>query len=495
MFWLSGSKVSTLLQQIGRDERPVTHETLDELPASRVLAHLRSVMVATGALPARDERLVALEGWITAAVQGRTDPAERRILHGYASWHHLRRLRRRLGKEHTTHLHLDWLTGNGLTLSLTWSTPPDDWQDKEAHTHGHTAVVLRPDWTMVPSRSITPYDLAGPRVPAPRPDGRAAAYQLVTELGPDWDPRLTVRAAEELSDGRILATLGGVQLECWLPSGEREWAIPDKEGGREIAVAWDETSAWISLVRPERHNRPPQSVVRLSLADGAQVDQVAPSGYVSLSSAADGDPTLAPSRYWIRGIPVASRYPFHIRHAGQPYFLRKAGRRPAFKSWRSVGSHRRAGARTRSDRPAEPEEKNVRRLFPYSWVPGEEHYGGPGVEAADGSLIHAGRVCRQRRQPGDSFVVRRAASDGTPQWVFRTDYSATALDADATTAFIAYDDGEIVALGLDTGTVLWRHRLSLGNVSLIPTALTLTQAGRLLIGTHDGRILLCSTTT
>ncbi|MFD6229801.1 hypothetical protein ACFWFZ_23440 [Streptomyces sp. NPDC060232] len=390
-------------------------------------------------------------------------------------------------------LGLEWLDEQRLRVLM---APPDDWKDQEAHTHGHTAVVIRPDWTMVPPRSITPHDLAGPRVPAPRPDGRAAAYRLVTGLGPDWDPRLTVRAAEELSDGRILATLGGVQLECWLPSGERQWSVPDEEGGREIAVAWDETSAWVSLVRPERHHRRPQSVVRLSLADGAQVDQVTPSGHVSLSSAADGTATLAPSGYWIKGVPVAGSHPIHIRHAGRTWFLsyvKEEGTRRSNPGVPWVATAELEPGRG-SGRPAEPEEADVRCLFPCSWVPGERHFGGPGVEAADGSLIHAGTVFRQRRQPGDSFVVRRAASDGTPQWVFRTDYSATALDADATTAFIAYDDGEIVALGLDTGTVLWRHRLTLGNVSLIPTALTVTPAGRLLIGTRDGRILLCSTT-
>ncbi|MFC9635826.1 hypothetical protein ACFTY8_43135 [Streptomyces mirabilis] len=67
-----------------------------------MLAHLRSVLVATGALPPRDERLVALEKWISATVQARTDLAERRILHGYAVWHHMRRLRRRIGDDHTT---------------------------------------------------------------------------------------------------------------------------------------------------------------------------------------------------------------------------------------------------------------------------------------------------------------------------------------------------------------------------------------------------------
>lgn len=99
--WVSRWKARDLLERIGCDERPVTHEVLDELPAGKVLARLRSVLVATGALPPRDERLIALEKWITTTVQARTDLAERRILHGYAVWHHMRRFRRRLGEEHT----------------------------------------------------------------------------------------------------------------------------------------------------------------------------------------------------------------------------------------------------------------------------------------------------------------------------------------------------------------------------------------------------------
>ncbi|MER6356602.1 hypothetical protein ABT186_33535 [Streptomyces sp. NPDC001634] len=135
--WISRSKTRDLLERIGRDERPVTHEVLDELPPGKVLAHLRSVLVATGVLPPRDERLVALEKCITETVQARTDLAERRILHGYAVWHHLRRLRRRLGEDHTTRLQdlnvrchitaadnfLTWLVGEGLTLGT--CTQPD----------------------------------------------------------------------------------------------------------------------------------------------------------------------------------------------------------------------------------------------------------------------------------------------------------------------------------------------------------------------------------
>lgn len=106
-----------------------------------MLAHLCSVLVATGALPPRDERLFALENWITASVQARTDLAERRIPHGYAVWHHLRRFRRRLGKEHAIRLQdlnmrchittansfLDWLTGEGLTLGTCTQTDLERW--------------------------------------------------------------------------------------------------------------------------------------------------------------------------------------------------------------------------------------------------------------------------------------------------------------------------------------------------------------------------------
>jgi hypothetical protein len=127
--------------QARRHQCPLTHEVLDELPADKTLAHLRSVLVATGALPARDERLVALDAWITNAVHARTDPAERRVLHGYAVWHHLRRLRLRLGHQHTTHLQalnvrchvtaaanfLTWLTEDELTLNTCTQADLDRW--------------------------------------------------------------------------------------------------------------------------------------------------------------------------------------------------------------------------------------------------------------------------------------------------------------------------------------------------------------------------------
>lgn len=67
--------------------------------------------------------------------------------------------------------------------------------------------------------------------------------------------------------------------------------------------------------------------------------------------------------------------------------------------------------------------------------------------------------------------------------------SDTDLDADAETAYVAYDDGEVV--DLDDGIMRWRRPLSVAGVPAIPTALTVVGPGRLLIGTSDGRILDC----
>src|ERR1039457_2778360 len=83
--WLTRRpQARALLSDLGRDQRPLTHEVLDEMPAGKTVAHLRSVLVAVGALPARDERLLKLERWIAGLLQARDDPQQQqRILHGY----------------------------------------------------------------------------------------------------------------------------------------------------------------------------------------------------------------------------------------------------------------------------------------------------------------------------------------------------------------------------------------------------------------------------
>jgi hypothetical protein len=139
--WLSSSTSQAMLTELAAGQRPLTHAALDELPASKPLTHLRSVLVATGALPARDEHFVQLERWITQAVAGRADRQEKEILHRYAAWHVLRRLRQRIRGTHATHgqagvarrnitaavAFLDWLTARGLTLASCPQGDLDEW--------------------------------------------------------------------------------------------------------------------------------------------------------------------------------------------------------------------------------------------------------------------------------------------------------------------------------------------------------------------------------
>ncbi|WNZ08031.1 hypothetical protein [Streptomyces sp. 11x1] len=48
-------------------------------------------------------------------------------------------------------LGLEWLDDQRLRVL---TAPPDDWDDEDAWTEGHIAVVRRADWRAVPPRSV-----------------------------------------------------------------------------------------------------------------------------------------------------------------------------------------------------------------------------------------------------------------------------------------------------------------------------------------------------
>jgi uncharacterized protein YidB (DUF937 family) len=140
--WL-GKPAAVVLRELGAGQRPLTHAALDELSDGKPLRHLRTILVATGTLPPRDEQLARLETWITRAVAARPDPEQRPLLHRYATWHVTRRLRGRLAGEHATHGQalaaqrnikaaialLDWLTARGLTLAAARQGDLEAWLD------------------------------------------------------------------------------------------------------------------------------------------------------------------------------------------------------------------------------------------------------------------------------------------------------------------------------------------------------------------------------
>jgi hypothetical protein len=139
--WLKRAATRTVLAELAAGQRPLSHAALDDLPPGKPIEHLRSVLVATAALPARDEQLARIERWVSQAVSEHAGPEDKELLHRYAAWHLLRRLRQRNRGASTTYGQLDtvrqrvraalgllgWLRERGLTLASCSQADLDAW--------------------------------------------------------------------------------------------------------------------------------------------------------------------------------------------------------------------------------------------------------------------------------------------------------------------------------------------------------------------------------
>ncbi|MHB8187852.1 MAG: hypothetical protein ACYDDU_17655 [Dermatophilaceae bacterium] len=166
--WLNKSKASVVLAELGAGRRALTHAGLDELPMSKPVEHLRAILVATNTLPARDEHLVRVERWITATITGHP---QGQVLHRYAVWHLLRRLRARNNNRPATHGQasavqqqvraaialLDWLAAHHLNLQVACQGDLDNWlTDDQATGHRKAGNFVR--WAK--HHKLTELDLA-----------------------------------------------------------------------------------------------------------------------------------------------------------------------------------------------------------------------------------------------------------------------------------------------------------------------------------------------
>jgi hypothetical protein len=151
--WLNKAVIANVLREFGTGQRALSHAALDELPASKPVEHLRAILVATSALPPRDEHLARLERWIERTLAERNDPEQRQLLHRYATWHLLRRLRQRSNTTHATHAQavtvkrhvnaaialLDGLAARGRTLAGARQGDLDNWLTSDQASHRRDA--------------------------------------------------------------------------------------------------------------------------------------------------------------------------------------------------------------------------------------------------------------------------------------------------------------------------------------------------------------------
>lgn len=97
--WLALSPAVSVLAAVATGQAPLHHQTLDTAGAdgggrSFAVEHLRQLLVASGALPDRDEHLHRLQRRL-ATVIDTAHPDDQAVLRAYATWQLLRRLRAR----------------------------------------------------------------------------------------------------------------------------------------------------------------------------------------------------------------------------------------------------------------------------------------------------------------------------------------------------------------------------------------------------------------
>lgn len=156
--WLRHDKVKQTLADVAQDPHALSHDKLDQFDGDKTAEHLRSVLVAVGSLPERDEQLARLERWIEQAVTAVADTGQRRLLRHYATWHLLRRLRARNHASPTTYgqaqgirervraavLFLEWLATRGRTIADCGQDDLDAWlTDTHAHYLRQSGTFIR----------------------------------------------------------------------------------------------------------------------------------------------------------------------------------------------------------------------------------------------------------------------------------------------------------------------------------------------------------------
>lgn len=96
--WLRHSEAARIVRRFAESGIAPSHDVLDEAAGARggaagAIEHLRSLLVTTGAIPARDNRIARLESGIKRKLAG-AHREDRRVLEQYARWHVLARARR-----------------------------------------------------------------------------------------------------------------------------------------------------------------------------------------------------------------------------------------------------------------------------------------------------------------------------------------------------------------------------------------------------------------
>jgi hypothetical protein len=273
--WLRKGSGAALLAAMAAGTVTVSHETLDAHPRPQVAGYLRAVLVANMVLPARDEALLATEHFLADTLAGIPSPADRRLVHAYATWRVLNRLRRSAQRgarprTYTRHAHvnisaaarfLDWLRKREITLDHAGQGDVDQWL-----TGGHARYQVR-DFLGWAARTGHAHPLLVPTLGSNpgQSTSKDQRWALIAKLLHDDTIDLTDRVAgcllllygQQLSriaaitTNQVITTAGQVFLRL----GQDDVLIPEPladllqtltlEGRRYLGVGSPTTSRWL----------------------------------------------------------------------------------------------------------------------------------------------------------------------------------------------------------------------------------------------------------
>jgi hypothetical protein len=94
IIWLRNPQVQQLLRGLAGGELPIAHDTFDHHPSPKTAMHLRELLVRYGVLEDKSRHLILFEQWLDQQLTCIQDPEQARLLRAFATWHHLRRMRK-----------------------------------------------------------------------------------------------------------------------------------------------------------------------------------------------------------------------------------------------------------------------------------------------------------------------------------------------------------------------------------------------------------------
>ncbi|WP_426988556.1 hypothetical protein [Pseudarthrobacter sp. Y6] len=195
--WLQSTQPRMMLRDIAAGRLALTHEAFQQLPSWRSADYLRDLLMQSGVLPLKDRQLLLFERWLAAHLEAVADPEHAGLLHRFATWHQLRKLRAkttkaRLGdspareaREQQTQAlaFLAWLTRRGTALDRTRQADLDAWQSENYFTRRSSHAFL--NWCMkngsMPVLTIRSRQTTTIRTPLGQHQRVSAIQRLLTE--------------------------------------------------------------------------------------------------------------------------------------------------------------------------------------------------------------------------------------------------------------------------------------------------------------------------